>query len=510
MRKKENSTLNNKQQTSSRKKPLDESLEVNIKTFREIVSDDDTFIVRYVENQANSDIRGSLLFFDGMVNNEIINENVIQPLVRNTEILNDSNTIDIIGSQVLFTHNVKKTSDINQLIDAVYDGDSVFLLDGFAEALILSSQGWQTRAIAEPETERIMRGPREGFTESLTMNLTLIRRKLKTPDLKMKMRVLGEKSRTKICICYIKGIVNEKVLGELNKRLDNIEIDAILDSGYIQEIIRDSPFSLFKTMGSTERPDIVAAKMLEGRIAVIVDGSPVALTIPYIFIEYFQANDDYYINYYYSSFGRVLRLIGFISTISFPAVYVALTTYHQEIIPTPLLFSISASREGVPFPTIIEVFIMLLVFELLREAGLRMPTFVGQAVSIVGALVIGTAAVDAKLVSAPMVIVTAFTGITGLIIPRIKGAVILLRLIFLILASTLGLYGYVFGIAGLFIHLFELRSYGIPYMYKLMFLDPAEDIKDTVIRAPWWYLKYRPGLFTFNRRRNKTYWGKKL
>lgn len=486
---------------------LSSALEYNIKMLKEILSDDDTLIVRFVENQSNDRIRGSLLFFDGMVNNEIINEDVIQPLVRNNEMRSDVNMIDYIMHQVLFTHNVEKTADINKLIAAVYDGDTIFLLEGSSEALIVASKGWQTRAIEEPETERVIRGPREGFTESLSTNIALIRRKLKTPDLKFKIGVLGEKSHTKICVCYIKGIANEKVICELNKRLDNIEIDGIMDSGYIQEIIRDSPFTIFKTLGSTERPDVIASKMLEGRIALIVDGSPVVVTVPHIFIEYFQANDDYYINFYFSSFGRLLRIIAFITTISFPAIYVAMTTFHQELIPTNLLYNISASRENVPFPTVVEVFLMLMVFEMLREAGLRMPTFIGQSVSIVGALVIGTAAVDAKLVSAPMVVVISLTGITGLMIPKLKGAIITLRLIFLFLASFLGLYGYAFGVAGLLIHLFEIRTFGLPYMLNLMFINPKEDIKDTVIRAPWWYLKYRPKLLSYNRQRNRTYWG---
>ncbi|MGE5415787.1 MAG: spore germination protein [Acidobacteriota bacterium] len=493
-------------QDDAPKSALSSSLESNIKTMQEILSDDDTLIIRFIENQANNDIKGCLLFFDGMVSNEIINEYVIQPMVGNTEMLSNSSTIDIIKNQVLFINNVEKTSDINRLIDAVYDGDAIFLLEGSSEALVLSSKGWQTRAIEEPEAERALRGPREGFTESLLTNLTMIRRKLKTPDLKLKMRVLGKKSHTNICVCYIKGIVNEKILNELYTRLDNIEIDGVLDSGYIQEIIRDSPYTLFKTLGSTERPDVVASKLLEGRIAVIVDGSPTALTVPHIFIEYFQSNDDYYLNFYFSSIGRMLRILGFISTISIPPIYVAITTFHQEIIPTPLLISISAARSAVPFPTIFEVLLMLFVFELLRETGLRMPMSMGQAVSIVGALVMGTAAVDARLVSAPMVIVTAFTGITGLIIPRLKGAVIVLRLVFLLLASFLGLYGYVFGISGLLIHLFELRTFGVPYMYRLMFINPAEDIKDTAIRAPWWHLKYRQRLFASNIRKNKTYW----
>lgn len=485
-------------------KNLSGSLDSNIKAIKDTLGDDDTLMDRYVENQANDKVRGLILFFDGMANQEVINENIIQPFVRNAELKNDRNAIDDIKNRVIVTYNAKKTTEFNKLINALYNGDTIFLLENSPEALILSSKGMEKRSINEPETEKVLRGPRDGFTESLETNLSLIKRKLKTPDLKLKTRILGERSQTKICVCHIKGIANEKILQELNNRLDKIEIDGILDSGYIQELVRDSPYTPFKTIGSTERPDVVAAKLLEGRIAVIVDGSPVALTVPHIFIEYFHANDDYYINFYASSISRILRILAFIFSISIPAVYMSLVTYHQEIIPTPLLFNISSAREGVPFPTFVEAISMLLIFEMLREASQRMPAFMGQALSIVGALVIGTAAVDAKFVSAPMVIVIASTGITGLIIQRLKGAIILIRLVFLLLASVLGLYGYVFGIAGLLIHLFELRSFGVPYMYKLMFLDPREDLKDTLIKVPWWHLKYRPRLLAVDRLRQRT------
>lgn len=224
-----------------------------------------------------------------------------------------------------------------------------------------------------------------------------------------------------------------------------------------------------------------------------------ALTIPHLFIEYFQANEDYYINFYFSSISRLLRILGFMITVSVPAVYVALVTFHQEMIPTPLLLSISAARQGVPFPTIVETILLLFVFEMLRETGTRMPTNIGQALSIVGALVLGQASVEAKIVSAPVVIVVALSGITGLMIPRIKGAAIILRFVFLLLSAFLGLYGFIFGITGLLLHLCELRSFGIPYMLHLTSLDP-EDLKDTAIRAPWWYMKYRPRLIAANNR----------
>jgi spore germination protein KA len=314
----------------------------------------------------------------------------------------------------------------------------------------------------------------------------------------MKIMIIGVQTHTKVCVCYLEGIVNHKILDEVYKRLKGINIDGILDAGYIKEFIKDSPFSLVKTVGNTERPDIVAAKLLEGRIAIAVDGTPVVLTVPFLFIENFQSNEDYYINFYFSSLNRLLRISAFIIAISVPAVYTALVTFHQEAIPTPLLLSISAARQGVPFPTIVEVFVFLFTFEIMREAGLRMPFYVGQSLNIVGALVLGTASVEARLVSAPIVIVVSVTAIAGLMLTETKITAIILRLVLLLLSAFIGLYGYIFGLMGFLIYLCELRSFGVPYMLPLTTLDPSE-LKDTAIRAPWWYMKRRPKLITANR-----------
>ncbi|MCX7773968.1 MAG: spore germination protein, partial [Clostridia bacterium] len=261
------------------------------------------------------------------------------------------------------------------------------------------------------------------------------------------------------------------------------------------------------TIGFTERPDVVAAKLLEGRIAVMVDGSPVVLTLPFLFHEYLQSSEDYYNSFYFTSINRLLRIIGLIITVSAPAVYVAILTYHQEIIPTPLLLSISAARQGIPFPTIIEVLLMLLFFEIMRETGIRMPTAIGQALSIVGALVLGQASVEAKFFSAPVVIVVALTGITGLILPKMKGAIITIRILLLIVSSFIGLYGYVFGITCVLLLLCSMRSFGVPYLMDLTSLNP-EDMKDTAIRAPIWFMKSRSDMIARNRVRLKTHRGK--
>jgi spore germination protein KA len=488
-----------KQQTKLENQALNISISSNIALFKEIFADDDTLIIRCFENQQQPEIKCCIVFIDGMVNNEILNENVIQPIVQNMLLKNSDDIIGSLQNQVIISNNIERASDVDKLVKAIVSGDTVLLLESSPDGLIISSKGWQTRTINEPEAEKVIRGPREGFTEAIMVNLTLIRRKLETPNLKFKFITLGIQSHTKVCICYLEGIANRVILDELYSRLNAINMDGILDSGYIQELIKDSELSPLDTIGGTERPDIVAAKLLEGRIAVIVDGSPFVLTIPYLFVEYFQANEDYYINFYFASIFRFLRIFGFIIAATLPAFYQALVTFHHEMIPSPLLLSISSARLGVPFPTVVELLLLLITFELLREAGTRVPTNIGQTLSIVGALVLGQASVEAKIVSAPVVIVVALSAIANLMLPRITSTFVIMRVVFLFLASFWGLYGLIFGITGFLLHLCELRSFGIPYMLHLTSFE-SEDLKDTVIRSPWRYMKLRPKLITENNR----------
>lgn len=487
-RKKTSNNTDNISYTSVEYK-LNTKLEKNIKLFKNIFKDDESIIYRSFEN--NNSFKFCIVFAEGMINEEVVNENILLPIMRSNNVSKASEKVDALKNNIIVSNNIVKTSLIDRLVEAVVNGDTVLLVDEEKEALVISSTGWETRSIEEPEAERVLRGPREGFTESLIKNITMIRRKVKTPDLKFQFKTLGVQTKTKVCICYIEGIANTKILEELIKRLDDIKIDGVLDTGYIQELIRDNPYSPFRTIGTTERPDVIAGKILEGRIALILDGTPIALTLPYIFVEYFQAPDDYYNNFYFTSVSRLLRIIAFILTVNVPAIYISLITFHQEVIPTELLLSISAAEQGTPFPSIIEAIGLLLIFEILRETGTRMPTYIGQALSIVGVLVLGTAAVDARFVSAPMVIVVALSGITGLMTPKIKGAVILMRVSFLLLASFIGLFGVMFGISAVIVHLFNIRSFGVGYMDEFNTFN-LQDIKDTAIRAPWFLMKYRP------------------
>lgn len=504
----QNLAENTKENTNNISSTLSISLEENIQTFKKLFASDDTFIIRYFGNEKDNGIKCCILYIDGMIDTATINQDIIRPVVSSTSITLNEGSLDNILQHILPANNILKESDTWKLTDAITRGKTLFFLDGFDEALVISAIGCQTRAITEPEGERVIRGPREGFTESMTINLTMIRRKLSNNNLKFKFRTLGRQTKTRICLCYIEGIANTQILNELNNRLDKVDIDGIMASGMIMELIKDEPFSPFKTVGSTERPDVTAGKLLEGRIAIVVDGTPVVLTVPHIFIEYFQSSEDYYINFYFSSINRFLRIISFLLTISLPSVYVALTSFHMEMLPTALIRSISAARQSVPLPTTVELTALLVVFEILREAGTRMPTNIGQTLSIVGALVLGQASVEARLVSAPVVIVLALTAITGLVLPRLKGAEILLRFGLLFLSSIIGIYGYIFGFMGLIVYLFSVRSFGVPYMLAMTTFD-SKDMMDTVIRAPWIFMKYRPKFVAPNNRvRNNSGGGK--
>jgi len=470
-------------------KSLVKSMEDNISLIKNIFKNDETLIVRRFHNKRLADAKCCVIYLDGMVNSKILNENIIQPILRND--LTEDISWDELLYKVIVSNNVQMENDINSIVSRIAYGDTLLLLEKYDKGLVISSKGWQTRAITEPESERVIRGPREGFTESIMMNISLIRRKIRTPDLKIKFKEIGERTHTKTCICYIEGIAASNILRELEKRLDEIDIDGILDSGYIQELIRDAPFSPFETIGSTERPDVVAGKLLEGRIALIVDGSPVVLTVPFIGAEMSQSSEDYYNNYIFSSVNRLLRSIAVLTAVTVPAIFVSMVTFHQEILPTPLLLSISASRQGVPFPTVLSMLLMLLVFDLLREAGTRMPAPIGQAINIVGTLVLGQTAVEAKLVSAPVVIVTALTGILILMNTKIIGAVIVFRNIMLLAAAILGIYGVIFAFILLFLHLMSIRSFGVPYMINIT-TARYHNGQDAWIRAPWWSMTLRP------------------
>ncbi len=302
---------------------------------------------------------------------------------------------------------------------------------------------------------------------------------------------IGRRTQTDIAIAYIKGIAPEHVLTELKKRLQSIDTDSILDSGYIEHFIIDAPYSIFSTIGYTEKPDVAAAKLLEGRIAVLVDGSPFVITVPYLFVESFQAAEDYYIGFIIASMLRLIRYFAYFTTVFAPSIYLAVLTYHPEMIPTSLLFTLAASEEGLPLPLGIEMFLMLVVFEILREAGIRLPRAVGSAISIVGALVLGQAAVAAGIVSDFTVIVIGITAVSSFVVTPQADSSALLRFMCYIISTLLGGFGIVMCVLATVIHMSTLRSFGVPYLSPLSpFVQ--EDMKDVFVRFPLWKMTFRP------------------
>ncbi|WP_042208796.1 spore germination protein [Paenibacillus durus] len=434
-----------------------------------------------------------LIFLDGMVNTIIVDSDIMRPLLEYGETMLEKSRLSPAGvesllqNQVITAAQVHSGERIQEVVDHVLSGDTVLLIDGVKKALFISAKGWGKRAVEEPATEAVIRGPREGFTEHLLTNITLIRRRLRTPKLKIEGLQLGQLSKTDVAIAYLEGIADDAIVEEVRKRVNRIDIDAILESGYVEELIEDNSFSIFPQVNYTERPDKIVANLLEGKVAILIDNTPFALIVPVTFFEMMQASEDYYQRYVISTLIRLLRYLFLIIALLLPSLYIALLTFHQEMLPTSLLLSAAASREAVPFPALVEALLMEISFEALREAGVRLPRPVGQAVSIVGALVIGEASVSAGIVSAPMVIIVSITGIASFIIPSYSQAITirLLRFPMMFLAGTLGLYGVLLGVLFILIHMARLRSFGVPYLSPLAPLH-ISDLKDALVRVPWW------------------------
>lgn len=475
---------------------LSASLDANLTLVRQAFQHCSDVVTREFTISLEPKVRAAVVFVDGLVDKTMLQEDVMRPLMVDASTAfrdTSDNALNLVKKSLVTVGEAKQVASLEDLVSGVLAGGAALLIDGFDVAVLACISGWEARSVEEPQTEVVVRGPREGFVEVLRVNTSLLRRRIHSPDFKIEEMTLGRKTNTKVAVAYIKGLADEELVGEVKRRLARIDIDAVLESGYIEAFIEDAPFSPFITVGNSERPDPVAAKILEGRVAILVDGTPFVLTVPYLFLESFQVSEDYYSRPYYATIIRWIRFIAFFFSVLLPAFYVAFTTYHQELVPSPLLLTLAAAREGVPFPAALEALIMELVYEVLREAGVRLPRPVGQAVSIVGALVIGEAAVSAGLIGAPMVIVVALTAISSFVIPAQSDVAVILRLAFIIMAGVMGLFGIMIGISALLVHLCALRSFGVPYFYPLAPLATG-DLKDTLIRAPLWAMARRPKL----------------
>ncbi|HHU51191.1 MAG TPA: spore germination protein [Firmicutes bacterium] len=465
----------------------------NLHSLRQRLGKSSDIIMRRIILNLERKVEAAVVYVEGLADEKVINDHILSPLlkVKGTGKKDSVKILEYLADEVITVGGVRRTGNIDRLVSLVLAGDTLFLLDGSARALLLSTRGWEKRALQEPDTEIIIKGPRIGFVETLRVNTALLRREIGHPDLTLESLEVGAKTKTEVCIAYLQGLTDQRLVDEVKRRIRRINTDAILAAGFLEEFIEDAPLSPFATVTYTERPDVAAAKILEGRVAIFTDGTPVVNTVPALFIESFQSPDDYTFRFYYSTIIRWIRYLSFALSILSPAIYVSLATFHQELLPTTLLISMAAATEGTPLPTVLEAVGLGLVFELLREAGIRLPRPIGQAVSIVGALVIGEAVVSAGLISAPTVIVVALTAISSFVAPVQVGVAALLRLGLTVIAGLLGAFGIVLALLVVLVHLASLRSFGVPFLSPVAPLVPR-DLKDVVVRAPLWAMLTRP------------------
>ncbi|WP_134682782.1 spore germination protein [Brevibacillus migulae] len=434
-----------------------------------------------------------LVFLSSMTDAKLIAEKIIGPLAISKEMPKYEQNLETYCETMLRGIEYKISNKWQEIIHLMLAGFVALFVESSPCALVLKIQGSSYRSIEEPSTQTIVKGPKDGFTESADVNMSLIRRRILNPALRFESYTLGTETRTPVYLAYIEGIINPGILEEVRIRLNNMQTNAIFDTGIIEEFIADKTLTPFPLTYNTERPDSTAANLITGKVAIIAEGSPFVLILPATFNDFFQVSEDYYQPYMMASFIRIVRYAAFMLSLLLPATYVSIITYHHELLPTQLLISIMAQREGIPFPTVVEALLMELTFEILREAGIRMPRAVGMTVSIVGGLVIGQAAVEAGIISNIMVIIVALTAISSFVSPVYSFSMSsrLLRFSMILLGAFLGLYGVILGLMIMVGHLCSLRSFGIPYLAPLAPLVVA-DQNDVFIRSPMWAMKKRP------------------
>lgn len=431
--------------------------------------------------------RATLIYMDGMCDVQAVDEFVLQPLIahfRNSSKVNEGRDVELKGIFIP-TLKIRIVYETKEVIQAVLRGETAVFTEGNAFVMLAELIKMEKRSIEEATSEKVVRGPRDAFMETLRTNTSLLRRRIRSSRLKLESMTLGSITQTDIVIGYMEGIVKESLVKEVRARLQKIELDGVIHSSNIEEYIEDDVFSPFPQIQNTERPDVAVSSLLEGKVIIITDNTPFVLILPMTYWSGLQAVDDYTDRYLYATFIRWIRYTFVHISLLLPSLYVALTTYHLQVIPTPLVVSIASAREGVPLPAVIEALIMEFIFEGLREAGIRLPQQVGPAVSIAGALVIGQAVVAAGIISTPMVIIVSLTGIASFAFPlyNLGAAYRMLRFPLLIAAGILGFYGIVIFLIALSVHMVMLEPFGVPYMAPYAPMSPG-NLNDVLVRAP--------------------------
>ncbi|MFD1957282.1 spore germination protein [Paenibacillus thailandensis] len=475
--------------------PLSPNLDAQLAALKERLGASTDFVIHKIMETSDGSCRLAVCFISGLVDQQLVSQFIADANRIAKEMTVHGPLEPRKIKERLTIGGVSPVRDENKLLFQLLDGQIALLAHGSGEALAAAVAGGPRRAVEEPSSQTVIRGPKEGFTEDISTNTALVRRILTTPELRIVTYKIGRYTNTKVSLFYIEGIAKPEVVQEAKARLLSIDADSILESGYIEEYIQDGVRSPFPTMMNTERPDAVAGGLLEGMVAIMVDGTPYVLMAPVTFFRFLTSSEDYYQRYDISSFLRVIRLVAFFLALLLPSLFIAVTTFQQEMLPTTLLITLAAQREGTPLPTLMEGFLMELTFEVIREAGVRMPRAIGPAISIVGALVLGQAAVQAGLVSAAMVIVVSFTAICNFVLPAINmsAAVRLLRFLLMFLAGSFGLFGILAGLVPILAHLSALESFGVPYLAPIAPFTRS-NLKDLIVRVPWWKMRTRPAM----------------
>lgn len=416
---------------------------------------------------------------------------------------------DVLSQNALGISDATFFSTIEEAADGLLTGETILFVDGFAQAVKIPDNGYPRMSLSEADSEKVIRGSNEGFSDSVKQNAALIRKRVRSPKVKVKQLKTGIRSNTNVYLVYMDDLVYPGLLKEIERRMDGFEIDGVLDSGVIEQLTEEKWYSPFPQFQTTERPDRAAMSILEGRVILLVDNSPVALILPTDYNSFIRTSDDYYNRFEIASFGRMLRYVASFFAMTLPGLYLAVTNFHTQILPTTLLLSFADARRGVPFPAVIEVLIMEISFELLREAGVRLPGAMGNTIGIVGGLIIGQAAVEANLVSPIVVIVISFTALCSFSIPNEEFATAfrVLKFFFIALCAWLGFFGMLAGLLAVLIHLSHLKSFGIPYLMPFVGADlnDYEDERDALYRQPLRKLLWRP-VYAKRKKRRKLRW----
>lgn len=465
---------------------MNSSLKENINQLKKMFKNSADFTVRDMKLKSQLKLNAAVITIEGMCSKEVVTISVINPLLEyDFEYAKPEMVFELIEKTVLTSSEIVEVNSIDEVITFSTSGFAVIAVDGASKMLAIGTQGFSFRGVNEPESEVVQRGSREGFTEPLRINMTLIRRRIKSPDLVFETVTVGSTSQTQMMICYLQKRVSENILEEVRKRLASCDLKTVLASGYLTDYLEDrGAKSLFSGVGISERPDTVCGKLTEGRVAILVDGTPAVIIVPHLFVEEFQSVDDYSSRPYYAAFVRILKYISFFAAVFLPGLYTAFAQFHPEYFPTGLLIKTSEALLQTPLSVTFEVILITFLYEIMREAGLRIPKPLGHAVSIVGALVIGESAVSAGIISSSSLMVVAAAAICSYVTAALYPPIMVLRFAFVIVGGIFGLWGIVLLACILLINMCGKTSFGVPYMSSLAPFSWRR-MRDVFVRDGW-------------------------